>query len=485
MDVMDGLEFIKNLRESYSGIRVIVISGYNDFEYARRSVELGVHAYLLKPLLPEELIEVIAKLASEIEEDEKLKLKLSLMDDIINKNREIIRNKLINDLINGNIYKEDLSANESFADYSFCCLKYLCAVLYDDDYKKRRLQEGIKAAEIALMSVIEIANDYFCKSYNLWSVINNEYIILILGCNDTNSSQMYKKIYKDMEKFKERLRVLTDYTCTISMGSVCDNILNINKSYLEALKLQDYRMAAGEDNIIQVKDAFWRSDRYIYPEEIEKRILSDMNKLDGGNVAKEIAHFFSVLANEGYPMNKIKMSIIQLYLSIIKQVGDQSSYPANIYSDQVVNFFSVLEKFDTLEDIKGWVTDTVNKMLLQISKERQSSLRNVIIKAQRFILDNMSDPDLSLTLIAENVYLNPGYFSKLYKKQTGESYIDFLINQRIGKAKKLLRETNYKIYDVGIQVGYPNVQYFCTLFKRSVGISPAEYREKRDESQEL
>lgn len=114
---------------------------------------------------------------------------------------------------------------------------------------------------------------------------------------------------------------------------------------------------------------------------------------------------------------------------------------------------------------------------LDIAGENREHVKSVIKKAQDYILNNFSKPDISLILIAEYVYLNPAYFSKLYKKATGESYVDYITRLRIKEAKRYLKESNLRIGDVGAKVGYPNTQYFCTLFKRIVGLSPAEYRE--------
>ena len=122
-------------------------------------------------------------------------------------------------------------------------------------------------------------------------------------------------------------------------------------------------------------------------------------------------------------------------------------------------------------------TDEKSDEKLEITGENREHVKSVIKKAQDYILNNFAKLDISLILIAEYVYLNPAYFSKLYKKATGESYVDYITRLRIKEAKRLLKESNIKIGDIGTRVGYPNTQYFCTLFKRIVGLSPVEYRE--------
>lgn len=111
-----------------------------------------------------------------------------------------------------------------------------------------------------------------------------------------------------------------------------------------------------------------------------------------------------------------------------------------------------------------------------------NNMRSVITKAKKYIEDNYSDPCISLNSIAEYVYLNPAYFSKLFKRETGITYMDFLTCFRMEKARYFLLETNSKVSDIGVAVGYPNPQYFATLFRKITGRTPVEYREGKKRS---
>jgi two-component system response regulator YesN len=138
-----------------------------------------------------------------------------------------------------------------------------------------------------------------------------------------------------------------------------------------------------------------------------------------------------------------------------------------------------LERYDTIGEIKNWITNIVSGAVQELQQDRKNNVKSVIKKAQEYIILNYSKADISLIAIADHVYLNPAYFSKLYKKETGESYVEFITKVRVEEAKRLLKESNARIADVGNAVGYPNAQYFCTLFKKITGVSPAEFRESR------
>ena len=148
-----------------------------------------------------------------------------------------------------------------------------------------------------------------------------------------------------------------------------------------------------------------------------------------------------------------------------------------IYEKGLADPYIALERFDTSGEIKNWMTNIVTGAVNELLKDRSINIKSVIKKAQEYIYKHYSQSDLSLTSISEHLYLNATYLSKLYKKETGETYVDFLTRTRMEEAKRLLRQSNLKISEVGTKVGYPNAQYFCTIFKRILDISPAEYRE--------
>ena len=150
-----------------------------------------------------------------------------------------------------------------------------------------------------------------------------------------------------------------------------------------------------------------------------------------------------------------------------------------MYERDLIDPYKVIDRFDTAEEIKNWMTNIVMGCVNEFRSHRVNNVKSVITKAQKYIEANSSSPDISLNTIAEHVYLNPAYFSKLYKKEAGETYMEFLTRLRIEKAKNLLKDTNIRTADVGTAVGYPNSQYFTTLFKKVIGITPLEYREMK------
>jgi len=267
-------------------------------------------------------------------------------------------------------------------------------------------------------------------------------------------------------------------TVTVGVGRVYDNILHIRRSFLEASKAIEHRDAETKDTIIDIDDIVSISgSKYIYPKDKEKLILDRIGEYDVEKISGDIDQFFMDLQTQNYSISQIKAAVMQLTMSVSSKLMDMGM---NAHKDGIVEnnilSYDKIEQLDTIEEMKVWMNQEIRNTVNDISLRRNGDVKNIIGKAQKHILDHFSDYCISLQTISQHVHLSPAYFSKLYKKETGDSYIDFITKIRIEKAKEYLKQTNMRISDIGASVGYPNAHYFSTLFKKNTGITPAEYR---------
>lgn len=482
MEDMDGLELAEKLKQRYPFIKVIILSGYDEFEYAKRAVDLKVYSYLLKPILPDELIKVVREVIEEIKSEVRIKEKVVALESEIKINREAFIERLLNDLVKGNIRQSsELQARLSLLNLQMAERFYLCLILDLDGYYDLIESYGIEKVQIILQCIQEVNHDIFVKDFCIWSFIDcMGNIVVIVGTETGIKDRTLVRIHTCIDRIKQVIKNTLDVTVTVAIGGLFNNVMEVYKSYNEAIKALDFKVVAGKDCVIHIDDV--RSiggQHFSYPKDKESGILASLNGEDDSRIRSSIEAFFKDVELGSFSKDKLRISVMELFSVVASRFMDLGVDIHKMYERNLLDPYKIIDRYDTVEEIKNWLTNVVMGCVDRLRNDRSNNVKSVITKAQRFIEANYANTDISLNSIAEHVYLNPAYFSKLYKKETGETYMEFLTKLRIEKAKKLLKETNIKTSDIGTAVGYPNPQYFTTLFKKVLGITPLEYREKK------
>ncbi len=482
MEEMDGLEFADNLKQKYPRIKVIILSGYDEFEYAKRALQLKVFSYLLKPILPEELIKAVRGVIGEIEEEEQLSEKVHALESEIKINREVVVERLLNDLVSGNIRNgEELQSRLSLAKLEAGQSAY-CSIIFDlDGYYDLLEKHGIEKVHIILRCIQELIGDMLAGEFSLWSFIDGMgNIVAVAGGEGEAKGRTLKNIVCFIERLKQVIKNTLNVTVSVGIGGLYRDLLQVSRSCGEAVKALDFKVVAGKDCVIHIADVCSISGGcFSYPKDKEDIILASLNGEDDEKIRRAVEDFFRDLGTKGYRKENMRISIMELLAVTARRFMDLGVDIHRLYEWELLDTYKIMERFDTAEEIKNWMTNIIMGCVNELRKNRSNNVKSVITKAQRHIEANYANPDISLNSTAEHVYLNPAYFSKLYKKETGETYMEFLTRLRIEKAKNLLKETNIRTSDVGTAVGYPNSQYFATLFRKITGKTPMEYREKK------
>ena len=170
---------------------------------------------------------------------------------------------------------------------------------------------------------------------------------------------------------------------------------------------------------------------------------------------------------------------MELFSVIVRKFMDLGLDVHASYDQTLLDPYRALERYDSVEAVRNWLLNIVLESAPTLRGKRFTDVRSVVARVQSYIADNFANPDISLHSIADYAHFNAPYLSKLYKKETGENYLEYLTRLRMEKARQLLRTTPMRTAEVGNAVGYPNPQYFTTLFRKTTGMTPMEYREAK------
>lgn len=480
MDGMDGLELTARLRAAHPDIKIIILSGYDEFEYAKRAMELKVSTYLLKPVSPDELMEAVKKMIDEIGGEARQRERLMSLEFEVRINREAMLDRLLQDLVNGVVVlRSELGERLSLLEMEMDCQCAACILVAPDGYSDLKERLGPRGMRLLQQRMNRLTEEVLGECGRVWSFPDADGRLGVILCGLLQGRRI-RGLAPALEKLRDSVRRLLEITCTIAVGGIVTDILQAPLTWNQAKKALDFRIMTGADAIIQIDDVETLSrTQFRYPHEQERRLLASLPDADETALREVIGAFFEEAGAGGLARDPMRIIVMQLFAAMAGRFMDLGIDIHRVHEPELMDPYKAIERFETVDAIRNWMTNVAVLSANELRERRTSSVKSVVEKAVSFIEARCGDPDLSLNAIADHVYLNPAYLSKLFKQETGENYLEFLTRLRMEKARQLLRETNLRAADIGIRVGYPNAQYFTTLFRKHTGKTPGEYREEK------
>lgn len=479
MPEMNGLELLEIINDRYPNVKVILISGYRDFEYAQKAVNLNAFSLISKPINIEQLISTVLKAKETINlQIEKLE-KDNLINKRVKENLSILKDSFFAQLTNGKLNSMEysiLTANS--LGIKLRAGQYMVGIIQPDnvigtEYSDKYDESLYKA--IAMTKIENILNQkYNCYLFNL----NNNIGMLINGQNICKED-----IINRLKEAKNWINTEAGFVITISLGIICNEAGKLNLSYKTALSSLDYRLIAGNNQIIdaeEINKGLLESDTSVnflqYLQNIEEDIilaLKNDNVKAIGDFINNIVDTMHVIVENNIKRKPYVVFTLAFYLYRILIYID--IYGSNIPYEGNDIYVSLL-KLMTMEEVKDYLSKYFESILEDIENRKKNQSGFLVNKALEYINSNVYSY-ISLVGAAEYLNIHPNYLSKVFKNAVGESFTDYVIKIKMNEAKKLLKTSNNKIYEIAEELKYNDTGYFIKLFKKIFGISPNEYRQ--------
>lgn len=467
-----GFDFIEWLRENNLRTMIIMLTSHADFSYARHAIKIGAISYLLKPIIPNELDEAIAQSIDMINSRKNTK---NQENDAYRWNIEkrFRAEVLFNEIISG-IVAPDIDNIMRFAkarDIDINADRPFAVVLVSIKRPSASVAEWTRSDfEFAFKNITyEILNVYF---YSITiSRYDNGFVILI---------DVKDKTHGDVIEACGRL--ISAYNAYLNFKACCyvSEICRLDEIYSEYknLKKHEYRNVAYDNLVLDTNKTIEKGKHSEFDlNYFESLFLNSSEKNTLNYMKKYLSSLKDSNALDVDVLEKLRQDLTQSIFSILKDHGIQAHLQF-----KGSDFAQRLEKSTyTVESFIEWFEYTINRALNCINLA--SDTTSIIDKTRQFILNNIDKP-IGRNDIAAHVCLSPDYFSRLFKKETGVSFVQYLNDIRIKKAKEYLANTDIPISNIAQMVGSVNFSYFSTIFKKATGMSPLDYRKQFQKGKE-
>lgn len=488
MPFMDGLELSRLVKKEIPNIKIVVLSGYDDFNYAKQAISIGVEEYILKPVSGEILLTELGKIADAISverQDELAKDKyLRDMEEI----RTLAKQKFIHDMIDGKLSMQESleQGRELGIDITAA---YYSIVLFQAFPKNKAgvpAEEEFDVAEYSGVSeeIYSRIREKVSESPNVYLYEQVGDVLCFLEKSDS-LNDMNQNTQKGIDIIKEIMSTKSDWIYFISIGKPVERIRDVNSSYRDASKRFAERYMLDESFIFYGENA---NSNVLDIGGIDIKMVSQktiFHFLRNGTLVEIddlVSEYFSSLGEEAMESRLFCQYV--LMEALISGMAFLDSM--NVSREKAASILGELSDpvrfVDSVDKAKDYITRILKVLIEYRNQVSDKKYTEIIDKAREFIKAQYKNDEMSLQTVASYVNVSSNHFSAIFRKETGETFIDYLTKVRMDNAKDLLTCTSMKTSEIGFEVGYKDPHYFSYIFKKTIGMSPKEYRRMKKDS---
>ena len=481
MPFMDGLELSRLVKKELPQIKIIILSGYNEFDYAKKAINIGVTDYLLKPISSAKLLEAVKKVADMIEKEQDNARLIKRYEKEMEENILQEKHKLWGALASNRLSTIELLEKGQRLGIDFTASAYQVFLF-------KLMQEGdATGCSEELNRASEKVNDLagswervlsFDRSPEGWA-------FLIKGESEEEVQSTY------LETRKELLELVEGYPKVEyfgGIGNVVHRIGDIQTSYKEAARAFSSRffMDANQiaDSAEMVKVQMEQDGKIDVSKMLSKKREHELVErfLKNGTTEEVDSFLDELFQNIGEQNCKSLLYrqyvVMDLFFCASDFLGNLELDIENL-PEECRDINQIVEMAEDAENLRYQIGNLFTETMQLRDSHSKKKYSKLLEDAKDFIDENYKHDEMSLNTVAAQVNISPSYFSTIFSSEMGQTFVEYLTHVRLEKAKELLMCSNMRTAEIGYEVGYKDSHYFSYIFKKVVGCSPKEYRNRK------
>ncbi|WP_150273676.1 response regulator [Paenibacillus tepidiphilus] len=486
MPFMNGLELAEYVRSRYPGTRVIILTGFDEFEYAQKAIKLQIDEYILKPFSSQELIEVLLKVRRAMEEESAEKENVFVLSEHYRKSLPVLREQFLSSLVSRRLPAAEIAAKSTEYDLNLSGRLYQASVIRVD-YVRTEAQtdraEGHPLSlrdtgdrNLQLFAVLNIAEE-LCLKHGFGKVfIHRDEVVLLSVSPADDKGAVSGQTLALLEEIRRHVQRFLKLTVTAGAGTVCTAPAHLSDSFSDALQALDYRLILGNNRVIWIEDVESRANQLPAYDELSRQALIRTIKLGTVQELTEVIDgLFGGLDADQLSTADYEIFLTEIITSVLRVAKEAGSDTA-AFLGPGISALAEIHKFNNMGEARQWIVSVCSKLMEFIARDRQSGYTQLVEEALEYIRSHYQEPDMSIGRVCQHLHISTGYFSSVFKKEMKLTFVAYLLQIRLEAAKELLRSTELKAFEIAERIGFADPNYFSFCFRKKFGFSPKEYK---------
>ena len=470
MPYMDGLAMSRKLKERYQNIKIIIFSGFDEFEYAKEAIDIEVEQYLLKPVNAEELDKVFSRIRETLDHERDEQRNIDKLNQYYMESLPLLQESFYTSLIEGRVQPNEMEKYLESYQIHLEAPFYVVTVLH---ISRSQLPEGMSPFLMAV-SVKKLAEEQLRERYGSKILMYLEEIVVISQLSD--ASRDYALYGRDGQPLCTYAKRICGAKVTAGIGQICSRLSDLHISYQGAENAVSYRAIYGNTRAINIAEIDPGENVELSAEQDGiQSLLKEIRMGDRETLKRQIWTCRDWFSRPGISIQKYRIFILELAAELFR-FGSNNQIPMEKIFGSAEALIDCGFQAESPEEFWDWLLLACGKIQDYIRQERANTTKSFVAKAVDYVQTSYGDKNISIETVCRTLGVSSAYFSTVFKKETGKTFIGYLTDYRMERAVELLLTTDDKTYMIAEKTGYSDPNYFSYAFKKQYGVSPSKYR---------
>lgn len=470
MPLMDGLTMCRRVQKALPTTRFVILSGYDDFEYARQAISMNCLGYLLKPISSSEFRDMLSQAKEKLDEEFAQRRDMTRLREHFRTSLPYLREMLLSSLLSGAIGAEEARKTAARYEMPLEARQYVLALIRPQEAWER--QGAIEEPELLSFAILNIAQEML-QNHTVTHAFHYNGELAALMLLDSGEESAYAACVGWLEEMRQAVDHYLDTRVLVGVSAPAQRLEHLHTGAVQALSALEQCAILENGSLVCVTDVEPGSRGSLAASDLELRSLGNALKLgDMAAVGRVLEEMLAECRESKPTPGMYRAYLLEIYMTLLRTARDVS------LETDLAESLEPLMNCPPPEQAFRFLAELSERFSRQVTERRASSSRLLARQAEEYLAGHYQDPELTVEKLCGQLHISPSYFSVLFKKETKKTLVQYLTELRMDKAMSLVTGTEMKTVQIAREVGIPDPSYFSYSFKKYFGISPSQARKR-------